>query len=117
VNTFKKDERLGSKSERAATAGGSTATSGLYDRRLSTMPAASGAVDNIHASRPCNRGQCAENCGGTPTGRRDAMAIRETALAYCCRFPTSSFARRQLGFELGEARDYGVGMIFFPRTG
>ncbi len=44
------------------------------------------------------------------------MVRRETVLASCFRFLISFLKKvtKPLGIELGDERDYGVGMFFFP---
>ena len=91
--------------------------SGLYDARFEHDACGIGAVVNIRGVKTHETVDNALKIVERLSHRagRDAEGDTGDGVGILFQIPHDLFRAEQLGFELGEARDYGVGMIFFPQ--
>jgi glutamate synthase (ferredoxin) len=91
----------------------------LYDARFEHDACGIGAVVNIHGIKTHDTVDNALKIVERLSHRagRDADGDTGDGVGILLQIPHDLFCAERLGFELGEARDYGVGMMFFPPDG
>ncbi len=90
---------------------------GLYDARFEHDACGIGTVVNIHGVKTHSTVDNALKIVERLSHRagRDADGDTGDGVGILLQIPHDLFRAEALGFELGEARDYGVGMIFLPQ--
>ena len=92
---------------------------GLYDARFEHDACGIGAVVNIHGAKTHDTVDNALKIVERLSHRagRDAEGDTGDGVGILLQIPHDLYRAEVLGFELPEARDYGVGMIFLPTDG